>query len=91
MLGCRTILHLLARRSGESITFSVPDPNALWSRAEDGILVQVVVKYSTNNVLGHDWREVIRNTLRFTTHFWGGPGGYILFIITDKARAKERK
>ena len=43
MLGCRTILHLLSIRSGESITFSVPDPNALWSRAEDGILVQAVV------------------------------------------------
>ena len=38
VLGWRTILQLLARRAAESIAFSVPDRNALWSRAEDGLL-----------------------------------------------------
>ena len=58
MLGWRTILQVLARRSTVSIAFSVPDRNALWRRVEDGLLVQVVVKYSTFDVLGREWREV---------------------------------
>ena len=58
MLGWRTILQLLARRAAESIAFSVPDRNALWSRAEDDLLVQPVAKYSTSDILGRDWREV---------------------------------
>jgi hypothetical protein len=58
VLGWRTILHLFARRETESIAFSVPDRNPLWSRTEDDLLVQAVAKYSTNDVLGHDWREV---------------------------------
>jgi hypothetical protein len=40
--------------SAESIAFSVPDRNALWSRADDDLLVQSVVKYSTSDVLGRD-------------------------------------
>ena len=52
------ILQLLARRAAESIAFSVPDRNALWSRADDGLLIQAVAKYSTSDVLGRDWREV---------------------------------
>ncbi len=58
MLGWRTMLQLLARRATESNAFSVPDRNALWSRAEDGLLVQAVAKYSTSDVLGRDWSEV---------------------------------
>ena len=58
MLGWRTILQLLARRAAESIAFSVPDRNALWSRAEDDLLVQAVAKYSTSNIVGRDWIEV---------------------------------
>ncbi len=46
-------------RTGESITFSVPDRNALWSRAEDDLLVQAVAKNSTSNILGRDWIEVV--------------------------------
>jgi hypothetical protein len=58
VLGWRTMLQLLARRAAESIAFSVPDRNALWSRAEDGLLVQAVAKHSTSDVLGRDWSEV---------------------------------
>ncbi len=58
VLGWRTILQLLARRAAESIAFSVPERNALWSRAEDDLLVQAVAKYSTSNILGRDWIEV---------------------------------
>ena len=58
VLGWRIFLQLLARRAAESIAFSVPDRNALWSRAEDGLLVQAVAKYSTHNILGRDWIEV---------------------------------
>ena len=58
VLGWRTMLQLLARRAAESNAFSVPDRNALWSTAEDGLLVQAVAKYSTSNVLGRDWSEV---------------------------------
>ena len=58
VLRWRTFLQLLARRAAESIAFSVPDCNALWSRAEDDLLVQAVAKYSTSNILGHDWIEV---------------------------------
>jgi hypothetical protein len=57
VLGWRTMLQLLARRAAESNVFSVPDRNALWSRVED--VVQEVAKYSTSNVLGHDWSEVV--------------------------------
>ena len=59
MLGWRTILHLLASRTTESITFSMSDRNTLWSRVEDGLLVQAVTKCSTADVLGRDWREVV--------------------------------
>ncbi len=52
------MLRLLASRAVESNAFSVPDRNALWSRAEDGLLVQVVAKYSTWDVLSRDWIEV---------------------------------
>ncbi len=58
MLGWWTFLQLLARRTAESIAFSVPDRNALWRRAEDGLLVQAVAKHSTSDVLGRDWSEV---------------------------------
>ena len=49
-MGWWTILHLLASRVVESIAFSVPDRNVLWNREEDGLLVETVVKYSTNDV-----------------------------------------
>ena len=58
VLGWWTILQLLTCRATESISFSVPDRNTLWNRAEDDLLVQSVAKYSTPNVLGHDWIEV---------------------------------
>jgi hypothetical protein len=58
VIGWRTMLQLLARRAAESNAFSVPDRNALWITAEDGLLVQSVVKYSTSDVLGRDWSEV---------------------------------
>jgi hypothetical protein len=35
VLEWRTMLQLLARRAAESYAFSIPDRNALWSRAED--------------------------------------------------------
>jgi hypothetical protein len=43
------MLQLFARRAGESNVFSIR--NTLWSRVEDDLLVQVVVKYSTSDVL----------------------------------------
>ena len=52
------MIQLFARRAAESNAFSVPDHNALWSRAEDDLLVQAVAKHSTSDVLGRDWREV---------------------------------
>ena len=52
------MLQLLARRAAESNAFSVPDHNALWSTAEDDLLVQAVPKDSTSDVLGRNWREV---------------------------------
>ncbi len=58
MLGWWTILQLLVRRAAESIAFSVPDRNALWSRTEDDLLVQAVAKYRTSNILGRHWIEV---------------------------------
>ena len=58
MLGWRTILQLPARRAAESISFSVPDRHASWSRTEDDLLVQAVAKHSTSDVLGRDWSEV---------------------------------
>ena len=45
------MVQLLARRAAESNAFSVPDDNALWSRAEDDLLVQAVAKHSTSDVL----------------------------------------
>ena len=44
MLGWRTMIQLFARRAAENNAFSVPDHNALWSRAEDDLLVQAVAK-----------------------------------------------
>jgi hypothetical protein len=58
-LGCRTMLQFLARRAAESNAFSVPDRNALWSRAEDDLLVQAAVKHGTSDVLFPDWSEVV--------------------------------
>ena len=52
------MLQLLARRAAESNAVSVPDNNALWSRAEDDLLVQAVAKHSSSDVLGRDWLEV---------------------------------
>ena len=52
------MIQLFARRADESNAFSVPDDNALWSRAEDDLLVQAVAKHSTSDVLFRDWREV---------------------------------
>ncbi len=53
------MLRLLPCRGTESIPFSVPDRNPLWRRSEDGLLVEDVVKDSTSDVLGRDWREVV--------------------------------
>ena len=50
------MLQLLARRAAESNAFSIR--NALWSRVEDDLLVQAVAKYTTFDVLFHDWNEV---------------------------------
>ena len=58
VLGWRTMIQLFARRAAESNAFSVPDHNALWSTAEDDLLVQAVAKHSTSDVLFRDWREV---------------------------------
>ena len=58
MLGWRTMLQLLARRAAESNAFSILDRNALWSRAEDDLLVQAVAKHSTSDVLFPNWSEV---------------------------------
>ena len=52
------MLQLLVRRVSESIPVSVHDRNTLWSRTEDDLLVQVVSKYSTSDVLCRDWSEV---------------------------------
>jgi hypothetical protein len=51
------VLLLTVSGTGESSAFSVPDRNALWSRAEDD-LVQAVAKHSTSDVLFPDWSEV---------------------------------
>ena len=50
------MLQLFARRAAESNAFSIR--NALWSRAEDGLLVQAVAKHSTSEALFRDWSEV---------------------------------
>ena len=52
------MLQLLARRAAESNAFSILDRNALWSRAEDDLLVQAVAKHSTSDVLFPNWSEV---------------------------------
>ena len=56
MLGWRTMLQLFARRAAESNAFSIR--NALWSSAEDDLLVQAVAKHSTSEAIFRDWREV---------------------------------
>jgi hypothetical protein len=58
VLGWWTVLQFLARRAVESNTFSVPDRNGLWIRVEDDLLVKVVTKHSTSDVLFPDWSEV---------------------------------
>ncbi len=50
------MLQFLARRTAESNAFSIR--NALWSRAEDDLLVQAVAKHSTSEALFRDWSEV---------------------------------
>jgi len=52
------MLQLLVCRTVDSIAFSVPDRNALWSRTENDLLVQPVAKHSTSDVLFRDWIEV---------------------------------
>ena len=52
------MIQLLTCRATESNTFSVFDRNALWSRAEDDLLVQTVAQHSTSEVLFRDWSEV---------------------------------
>ncbi len=51
-------MQVLACRATESVTSSVPDRNALWTREQDDLLLQDVGKYSTSDVLGRDWIEV---------------------------------
>jgi hypothetical protein len=58
VLGWWTMIQLFACRSAESISFTVPDRNALSSRAEDGLFVKAVAKYITSDVLRRDWSEV---------------------------------
>jgi hypothetical protein len=36
----------------------LPDRYALWSRAEDDLLVKALARYSTSDVLFRDWSEV---------------------------------
>ncbi len=50
------MMHLLACRAAESNAFSIRI--ALWIRTEDDLLVQVVAKHSTTDVLFRDWIEV---------------------------------
>ncbi len=50
------MLQLFARRPAESNAFSIR--NALWSRAQDDLLVQTVAKHSTSEAIFRDWREV---------------------------------
>ena len=50
------MLQLFARRAAESNAFSIR--NALWSSAEDDLLVQAVAKHSTFDVLFPAWSEV---------------------------------
>jgi hypothetical protein len=52
VLGWRTMLELLARRTAESNAFSMR--NALWSSAEDDLLVEAVGKHCTFDVLFPD-------------------------------------
>ena len=56
VLGWRTMLQLFARRAAESNAFSIR--NALWSSAEDDLLVQAVAKHSTSEAIFRDWSEV---------------------------------
>ncbi len=58
MLGWRTMLHILACRTTEYIAISVPDRKTLWSRTEDDLLVKIVAKCSTSDILFRDWSEV---------------------------------
>ncbi len=50
------MMQLFARRAAESNAFSIR--NALWSRAEDDLLVQAVAKHSTSEAIFRDWSEV---------------------------------
>jgi len=50
------MLQLFARRAAESNAFSIR--NALWSSAEDDLLVQAVAKHSTSEAIFRDWSEV---------------------------------
>jgi hypothetical protein len=50
------MLQLFTRRAAESNAFSIR--NALWSRAEDDLLLQVVTKHSTSEAIFRDWSEV---------------------------------
>jgi hypothetical protein len=50
------MLELFARRAAESNAFSIR--NALWSSAEDDLLVQAVAKHSTSEAIFRDWSEV---------------------------------
>ena len=65
VIGWRTMFQLLTCRVTESNTFSVPDRKTLWIRAEDGLLVQTVGKYSVSDVLGRDWNEVVSEMTGF--------------------------
>jgi hypothetical protein len=54
VLGWWTMLQLFARRAAESNSFSIPDRNAYWSRAE----VQAAARHSTSEALFRDLSEV---------------------------------
>ena len=64
------MIQILERRATESNAFSVPDRNSLWIRVEDVLLVQVVGKYCTSDVLGLDWTEVASKLPGRSKHQW---------------------
>ncbi len=57
VLGWRTMMQLFARRAAEFNAYSIR--KALWSSAEDDLLVQTVEKHSTSESIFRDWSEVV--------------------------------
>jgi hypothetical protein len=51
------MMQLFARRAAEFNAYSIR--KALWSSAEDDLLVQTVEKHSTSESIFRDWSEVV--------------------------------